>query len=231
MPDPRTPLTPARRTPALQLQRELDINYNSALFLLNRTRFGMKDWPGEGSGAKVGAGGGTLEADETYVGGKPRYKGTSKRGRGTKKTPVFAMVERGGRLRMQVVERITAQNFGRIVDENLNVTARLITDDLGVYGPIGRNHLGGHESVKHGQGEYVHKSDPVVHSNTVESAFSLLKRGVYGTYHSISRHHLPRYLGEFEFRWNTRFADDGERTLLAVKRAEGKRLVYRAAGT
>ena len=127
---------------ALQLQRELDINYKSALFL-NPIRFAMKDWPGEGSGAKMGAGSGTVEADETYVGGKPCYKGTRKRGRGTKKTPVFAMVERGGRLRMQVVERITAKDFGRIVDENLNVTARLITDDLGVYGPIGRNQATG----------------------------------------------------------------------------------------
>ena len=132
---------------------------------------------------------------------------------------------------MQVVERVTAKDLGKIIDENLNITARLVTDDLSVYGPIGRKHPGGHETVKHGQGEYVRKDDPTVHSNTAESAFSLFKRGVYGTYHSISKRHLPRYLGEFEFRWDTRTIDDGERTFIAVKRAEGKRLVYRATGT
>ena len=65
-------------------------------------------------------------------------------------------------------------------------------------------------------------------TNTVEGFFSILKRGVYGTFHSVSKHHLHRYLSEFEFRYNTRKLDDGERTLAAIRRAEGKRLLYAA---
>jgi len=84
--------------------------------------------------------------------------------------------------------------------------------------------------VKHSEGEYVRKGTDI-HSNTAESVFSLLKRGVYGTYHSISKRHLPRYLAEFEFRWNTRWLEDGQRTFRAVKAAQGKRLVYREPAT
>ena len=66
-----------------------------------------------------------------------------------------------------------------------------------------------------------------VHSNTIESIFGLLKRGVMGTFHSVSRKHLPNYLNEFEFRWNTRKLDDGQRVARAIKQVDGKRLQYR----
>jgi transposase-like protein len=213
---------------ALQIQRELGINYKSALFMLNRIRLAMKDWTGDGTDKPLGCGGGTVEADETYVGGKPRPGSGEirKRGRGTSKTPVFAMVERGGNVRMKVMERITSKTLGSVIRESVDGTARLVTDDLSVYYPIGRAHPGGHESVKHGQGEYVRKGTDI-HSNTAESVFALLKRGVYGVFHSISKKHLPRYLSEFEFRWNTRWLNDGQRTSLAVKNSEGKRMVYR----
>ena len=81
-----------------------------------------------------------------------------------------------------------------------------------------------HESVNHTAKEYVRGN---VHTNTIEGFFSLLKRGVYGTFHSVSKHHLHRYLDEFSFRYNTRELDDGERTVEAIRGAEGKRLVYR----
>jgi hypothetical protein len=77
----------------------------------------------------------------------------------------------------------------------------------------------------HSKGEYA-KPDGT-HSNTVESAFSLLKRGIYGTFHNVSRKHLHRYVAEFDFRWNARKVDDGERLARAVRSAEGKRLRYR----
>lgn len=92
------------------------------------------------------------------------------------------------------------------------------------YTKVGRKFAGGHESVKHSLGEYV-RGD--VTTNTVEGVFSLLKRGVMGSFHSVSRKHLPNYLGEFEFRWNTRKVDDGERVARAIKVVEGKRLEYR----
>ena len=233
---------------ALQLSRELDINYKSALFLLNRVRLAMAEWlpptGGDGDGSadvglpKLGCDGGTVEADETYVGGKPRPGNNEGRkpGRGTSKTPVFAVVERGGSVRMRVMDgdggkhRLTAKTLGSVVRECVDGSARLITDDYAAYRPIGRAHPGGHYAVKHSEGEYVRKGTDI-HSNTAESVFSLLKRGVYGTYHSISKRHLPRYLAEFEFRWNTRWLEDGQRTFRAVKAAQGKRLVYREPAT
>ncbi len=81
-----------------------------------------------------------------------------------------------------------------------------------------------HESVNHSAGEYV-RGD--AHSNTVEGFFSILKRGLHGIYHNVSEHHLHRYLSEFDFRYSNRDLSDGERTALAIKRSEGKRLMYR----
>lgn len=102
--------------------------------------------------------------------------------------------------------------------------ARLCADESSAYTTVGRQFKGGHETVAHSRKEYA-RGD--VHSNTIEGAFSLLKRGVYGTFHSVSRKHLHRYLAEFEFRHNARNLDDGERVSLAVKAADGKRLTYR----
>ena len=85
---------------------------------------------------------------------------------------------------------------------------------------------GGHERVKHGLQEYVRVGTDV-HSNTIEGVFSLLKRGVMGTFHSVSRKHLPNCLNEFQFRWNTRKLDDGQRVSRVVKALDGKRLEYR----
>ena len=91
---------------------------------------------------------------------------------------------------------------------------------------VGREFKGGHFTVKHSSREYV-KPGTDIHSNSIEGAFSLFKRGVMGTWHSISTKHLPNYLNEFEFRHNTRWDDDGERTGKAIRAADGKRLTYR----
>lgn len=220
---------------ALQVSRELGINYKSALFMLNRIRLAMRGWSGAGTDKPLGCDGRTVEADETYVGGKPRPGSGEirKRGRGTKKMAVTAVVERGGKVRMKYdpgedgKKRLTAKILGDFIKQNVDGTARLITDDLPTYRPIGARHPGGHEVVRHSRGEYARKGTDV-HSNTAESVFALFKRGVYGVFHSISRRHLPRCLSEFEFRWDTRDMNDGQRTALAAKMSEGKRLVYRA---
>lgn len=204
---------------ALQLSREMDITHKSALYVLRRIRHGL----GEESPRKLQ---GTVEVDETYVGGKPRHKGQSKRGRGTSKTPVLGMVERNGEVRFRMMDRLTAADIGAVVAENADLSCRLITDELSAYVPVGERFAGGHESVKHSAGEYVRKGTDV-HSNCVEGVFSLLKRGVMGTFHSVSKKHLPNYLNEFEFRFNTRRADDGERVVAAIRRVDGKRLTYR----
>ncbi len=172
---------------------------------------------------------GIVEADETYVGGKPR-RGTKeiqidhrKRGRGTKKTPVLALVERGGDVRAKVVTDVTAKTLGKIMPKEIHRSARLMTDNYRSYRSIGKN-FASHEIVRHDIGEYA-RGD--VTSNTAESFFALLKRGVYGTFHAVSKKHLHRYVDEFAFRWNTRQVNDGERITEAIKAADGKRLMYR----
>jgi hypothetical protein len=102
-------------------------------------------------------------------------------------------------------------------------STRLITDELQAYKSIGKQFCGGHNVVNHSRKEYV-RGD--VYTNTAESFFALIKRGVYGTFHAVSKKHLHRYISEFSFRWNTRHANDGERITKAIKSAEGKRLTY-----
>jgi transposase-like protein len=202
---------------ALQIHRQTGVSYKSALFLMHRIRWAMKQ-PTNGKPLK-----GIVEADETYVGGKPK-RGFGIAGRGTKKTPVVAVVERGGGVRVRAVTEVTSRNLGAHLFGNVERSARLITDEFLAYRGIGEAFGSGHDTVKHTAGEYA-RGD--VHTNTVECFFSLLKRGLYGTFHSVSKRHLHRYLDEFAFRWDTRKMDDGERTGAAIRGAEGKRLLYR----
>lgn len=204
---------------ALQLAREMEITHKSALFILRRIRHGL----GENEPEKMT---GTVEVDELYVGGKPRYKGISKRGRGTVKTPVVGIVQRDGDVRFRMMEKVTGDNVSKFIAENADLTCRMITDDAPLYDRVGRKFEGGHEIVKHSAGEYVRVGTDV-HSNTVEGVFSLIRRGVIGTFHSVSRKHLPNYLNEFQFRWNTRKLNDGQRVARAIKQIDGKRLEYR----
>jgi transposase-like protein len=204
---------------ALQLAREMEITHKTALFVLRRIRHGL----GNHDDPKLT---GTVEVDEVYVGGRPRYRGTSKYGRGTSKTPVIGMVQRDGDVRFRMMERLTSDRIANLLIENADRTCRVITDEFGLYGPLGGVFRGGHESVKHSNREYVRPGTDV-HSNTVESVFSLIKRGVMGTFHSITPKHLPNYLNEFEFRYNTRKVDDGTRVTKAIQRVQGKRLMYR----
>ncbi|MGB7134399.1 MAG: IS1595 family transposase [Acidobacteriaceae bacterium] len=207
---------------ALQLSREMEITHKSALFVLRRIRHGI----GDTSVAKLT---GTIEADEVYIGGKPRYKGrtdTKYWGRGTKKTPVAGVVQRGGDVRFRVVPRITAGHLRDFITENADRSCRIITDDFPAYKGVGVAFTGGHHSVRHSAKQYVRWGTDI-HSNTIEGVFSLLQRGIMGTFHSVSRKHLPNYLNEFQFRWNTRKMDDGERVARAIRQMEGKRLEYR----
>ena len=209
---------------ALQLSREAEITHKSALFVLRRIRHGM------GASEDAPKLTGTVEADETYVGGKPKkfygYQHKHKTGAGTDKVPVMGIVQRGGDVRFQLADRITADRLTEFIAENADLSCRLITDEHRGYLGVGKAFQGGHESVKHAIGEYARKGTDV-HSNTIEGVFSLIKRGVMGTFHSVSRKHLPNYLNEFEFRWNTRKMTDGERVAKAIRFVDGKRLEYR----
>jgi transposase-like protein len=214
---------------AKQIERETGIAYKSALFLMDRIREGVG---GSGGPTKLD---GIVEADETYVGGKPRPKSklrreaeasgaipkTPDRKSGeTDKTPVMGIVERGGRLRLRVADRVTAKSLGAALAEHVAKSASLMTDESNKFTTPGRE-FASHDTVNHKQKEYV-RGD--VTTNTIEGAFSLLKRGVYGTFHSLSRHKLPLYLREFEFRYNTRAIDDAARADAAIRSSDGKRL-------
>ena len=207
---------------ALQLSREMEITHKSALFVLRRIRHGL----GYDGGPKMT---GTVEADETYVGGKPRHlrRKTGRPPAGeSNKVPVMAVVQRGGNVRFQALERVTSESIGAVVAANVDLSSRLITDEHAGYQRVGAAMAGGHESVKHSLREYV-RTGTDIYSNTVESVFSLLKRGLMGTFHSVSKKHLPNYLNEFEFRHNTRKLSDGERVTRAIRKVDGKRLTYR----
>ena len=199
---------------ALQISRETEVSYKSALYMMHRVRKAMEQL----AGPKLS---GTVEADETYVGGKPRNRRPGKQG-SHDKTPVIGVVKRGGDIRYQMMERVTAKKLRAALAEQVEPSANLMTDESNAYTVLGRDYAS-HQTVTHSKGEYA-RGD--VHSNTIESAFSLIKRGMYGTFHSVSKKHLPRYLAEFGFRWDTRYLDDGERVLAAIKRSEGKRLMY-----
>jgi len=203
---------------ALEIKRNCQISYKSALFLMTRIRFAMA--PDSDSPKLTG----TVECDETYVGGKPRYRGNNRRGRGTIKTPVFAAVERGGQIRRRVVTDVSGATLKAAIREEVDTQARLITDDFLAYKGIGSEYVGGHQSACHSTREYV-RGD--VHTNTAESSFALVKRGIMGVYHNVSKEYLHRYLWQFDFTWNHRKLNDGERTVLAIRAAEGKRLMYK----
>jgi transposase-like protein len=200
---------------AHQLHRMLKVQYKTAWFMFHRIREAMKD----PAFTKLT---GTVEADETYFGGK--RKGTGTRGRGTKnKTAVLALVERDGRARSFHVANVTAKELGGAVREHVDPSARLMTDEWLGYRKVGQE-MADHQTVAHSYGEYV-RGD--AYTNTVEGYFANLKRGVNGVYHHVSRAHLGRYLAEFDFRYNSRTINDGARTVLALEQAEGKRLKYR----
>ena len=210
---------------AHELHRALEITYKSAWFMAHRIRKAMEREP------LAGMLSGTVEADETYVGGKPRYKAPNRqeaaRRREATKVPVVSLVQRGGEVRSRVMKRVTGENIAKLLKENVSQLSTLMTDSAHLYGKPGRS-FKRHEIVDHGRGEYVRGE---AYTNTVEGYFSQLKRSIDGTHHHVSEHHLNRYLAEFDFRYNTRKMQDGERTLLAIRKAEGKRLRYREPAT
>lgn len=214
---------------ALQLKRNLGLSYKSAWHLAHRIRHSMREEP------LASMLGGTVEADETYVGGKPRRsrKGSlpsPRRKRGgrhiPKKKPVAVLVERGGDVVSFPIKHVSARGLRKAIYRHVDIkTTTLMTDEAPVYTKVGREFPGGHHTVMHSGGEYVRGN---AHIQTAESYFALLKRGVNGTFHHVSEKHLGRYCDEFAFRWNHRKVNDGVRTVCAISGAEGKRLMYKS---
>ncbi|TAJ03422.1 MAG: IS1595 family transposase, partial [Planctomycetota bacterium] len=157
--------------------------------------------------------------------GKPRVRGTGNATRTKRHAPVVGMVERKGPVRFFALDRVDGDALRPALERHIASWSTVMTDESGLYRNARHQFGGGHYSVKHSEHEYVR--DGWIHSNTIEGAFSLLKRGIYGTFHSVSRKHLHRYCAEFEFRYNARDVDDGERAAKLVKGTEGKRLTYK----
>jgi transposase-like protein len=207
-----------------QLHRMLGVTYRSAWFMAHRLRYAMSVEPL----AKLT---GTVEVDEMYVGGKIR--GNRKRGRpsadDSHKTAVVALVERGGNVRAMPMERVTAETLRNAIRENVDTqNTVLMTDELPAYDRVGRECVD-HQTVKHSLREYARGA---AYTNTVEGFFSILKRGINGTYHHVGKGHLGRYVDEFAFKYNCRTTPDAGRPMLMVQAAEGKRLTYKQpAGT
>jgi hypothetical protein len=137
----------------------------------------------------------------------------------------FALVERDGNTKSFHVANVTAKTLRPILVKHASRKSYLMTDESLVYPKVGRE-FSGHGTVNHSRDEYV-RGGGFWTTNSVESHFSLLKRGVYGTYHSISEAHLHRYLAEFDFRANHRDITDDERAAALLAGAKGKRLLYR----
>lgn len=208
---------------AHQMHRMMGVTYKTAWFLCHRVReaMGLPKTAGP-----IGGAGKVVESDETYVGGKAYTTHKSKPV--PIKHAVIALVERGGEVRARHVPAVSMKTLRATLTKHASRQSTLMTDDSPVSRKL-RAEFASHGVVVHSKGEYVGK-DGITHTQTVESFFAILKRGVYGSFHSVSEQHLQRYVDEFAFRWNTRASlgiGDDVRTNLAIKGASGKRLTYR----
>jgi transposase-like protein len=201
---------------AHQLHRMLGVTYKSAWFMAHRVRYAMAQ-------LNLPMMSGTVEVDETYIGGKE----FGRRGVRKNKAAVVSLVERGGKVRSFHQEMVTGKTLKQVVKENVGKDAHIMTDDHPGYRGL-KKHFRGHSTIRHSWKIYARKEgDVLISTNTIEGYFSILKRGINGVYHHVGKQHLHRYLSEFDFRYNSRNVTDGERSLLAIQKVTGKRLKYR----
>jgi transposase-like protein len=201
---------------ANELKRHLGITYKTAWFLAHRIRETMTD-----DGTPLGGPGKIVESDEAFVGGSKKKRLSGKVAPSKK---VVTLVERDGKARSFHVANIHAGNVRAALVTNIDRRSTLMTDDARFYWAIGRE-FAGHGTTLHSNKEFARPGG--VHSNTAENFFSILKRGVIGTYHHWSAAHMHRYLAEFDFRYSHKNVTDAERTAIAICNARGKRLYYR----
>lgn len=213
---------------AKQLERMLGVTYKTAWFMAHRIREAMTKPPV----GMLGGAGGVVEADETYWGTASDENGTKiRKGGARRKMMIVSLVERDGEKRSFHVAgtTVTAATLGPVLKAQIAQSARLMTDEHPSYRGPGK-YFAAHQTVNHSAKEYA-RGD--ITTNTVESSFAILKRGLNGTFHSVSEKHLQRYCHEFDFRWNTRQSQgytDTMRAAIALKGIEGKRLTYRRIG-
>ena len=199
---------------ARQLARHIKVHRNTAWRISMKIREAMMEQEQRNILS------GIIEMDETYIGGKPRktHKNqTFKRGRGTKKPAVVGMIERGGKIKAQVVQKskdITFKKLSTLVRETIDVkNSILVTDEAAYYKKM--HNLLEHATINHS----VWYADGWIHTNTIESFWALLKRGIVGQFHKVTVRHLPKYICEFSYRFNNR--DNDNVFANTIKRAIG----------
>lgn len=205
---------------SLQLSRDIDVTQKTAWFMLQRIRkcFGIENDNDLDN---------TMEVDETYVGGKNKNRHADKKvknsqGRCAKdKTPILGMVERQGKLNARTVDNVQAETLTSEIIKNVKETANLFTDEWLGYKDISK--IYDHSIVKHNAKEYVNSK---IYTNTIEGFWSLLKRGIFEIYHSLSKKHLQVYVDEFVFRYNTRKFGENDRFDLLLSNM-GVRTTYK----
>jgi len=206
---------------ALQLQRQLELgSYRSAWFLCHRIRFSLVN------AVPSDLLRGTVEADETYIGGRKRGKGRAYVGN---KTAVVSLMERGGRVRSQVVEMVNRSEITKVLKAQVSSSAALNTDESGIYTRVGRE-FASHDVVNHSREEYGRYDESTgrsITTNAVEGFFGNSKRALDGTHHHISKKHTALYFAELDYKYNTRKTTDGARTVLGIQTMGGKRLMLR----
>ena len=206
-----------------QLHRILGVTYKTAWFMTHRIREAMKANP---SGL-LGGGGKIVEADETYFGTKTGKSLKGKKGGNAHKAmnKIVSLVERDGEVRSFHVADVSGTNLKAVLYNQIAKDSHVVTDASPRYNQVKRERaFDKYEHVNHSIGEYARG---IAHTNTVEGYFSILKRGLKGTYHHVSSEHLPRYTNEFDFRYNLRTVNDGQRADEALRQITGKRLTYR----
>ncbi|HET8761323.1 MAG TPA: IS1595 family transposase [Nitrospiria bacterium] len=196
-----------------QLHRLLGVTYKTAWFMTHRIREAMRQEP---LASKLG---GIVEVDETYIGGKQRAHEELEK----PKAPVVALVERQGRVVAHPVKHVTAKELKGTIQRHVDQKAVLMTDESPSSQSVGQE-FSAHLTVCHRQKESAWGPGS---TNTVEGFFSLLKRGITGTFHHVRTQHLSRDCDECSFRWNHRAITDGERAVAAIKATEGTRLFYK----
>lgn len=204
-----------------EIARDVRVTQKSAWFMLHRIRLAMQD---DFFGSKLG---GEVEVDETFIGGKARNMHLSKRKQritgtgGADKTIVFGMLERGGRVRAKVMPNRKKESVQPEIKQHVQAGTSLYSDEWVAYKGLETDYA--HQVIDHAV-QYV---DGRVHTNSMENFWSLLKRGIAGTYVSVEPFHLFRYLDEQMFRFNNRkYLDDAGRFDLVVSQLVGKRLTF-----